>query len=437
MKIKLFIFFIIFQGKIIFALSEQPKNVILITVDALRPDHLGCYGYKRNTSPNIDYLAKEGVLFTQAISQVPYTAGSFAATFTSTYPKQHKVIGLNEKLELDNLTLAEILREKGFVTKAITTNFILSNAFGFNQGFEPQEFKEYEGKDETEVAINWLKENIDKRMFLWIHYMEPHAPYEPLPEHNVFLDFINSKGELPIVENEQGEGGIPKYVVRNNRRDLDYYIALYDGEIRTADAKIGRLLEGLKELKLIDDSLIIFLSDHGEELGEHGFYFSHGTLLYDSSVRVPLIIKYKNFEKGKIIDSQVRLLDISPTILDILGIKIPRLMKGKSLVPLITGKKNNFNLIAYSYMIGKFAIRWRGWKLIYNYNKPNLKFELYNLNTDPSEKNNLAKSSPYFLSLKRKMFIERDRVLPKKMPPPSKIEDEYIIERMKSLGYSN
>jgi len=279
--------------------KTSPKSkVLFITIDALRADHLSCYGYRRQTSPIIDTLASQGTLFTQAIAQASYTPPSVASILTSKYPYQHKVLfPVNSYLKEQFVTLAEILKNHNYSTAAITPNFILEPQFGFRQGFDFCSMVTPEDK-QTDVALDWIKQHKNNSFFAWIHYMSAHAPYAPpAPYNKIFINddySVQDKESLKMVDDITGLGGIPRHVAMGNITDKDFYISLYDGAISFADYQVGRLLKGIEELGIADNTLIILSTDHGEALGEHGYYFSHGHTLYDSLIRIPLIIKLHN-----------------------------------------------------------------------------------------------------------------------------------------------
>lgn len=437
-----------------YAQQTPPKKtkILFITVDALRPDHLSCYGYGRKTSLNIDALARQGAVFTNAIVQASYTLASVASIFTSQYPHQHQVVyPWNPYLRGSFNTLAEILREHGYSTAAITPNFVLDPQFGFRQGFDFCSMEALEEK-QTDIAIKWMRERKDNPFFIWVHYMSPHVPYAPPPPYDKLYindEYFNQDAEtLEVVENLSGLGGIPRHAALENITNRKYYIALYDGEISYADYEVGRLLDEIKKIGILDDILIILTADHGEHLGEHGYHFSHGYTLYDSLIRVPLIMKLsKSIPEGKIINSQIESIDIAPTIMDLLDINKYPDMKGLSLVSLILGKED-MDRYAFSDIVLKQSIRTNDWKLIYNEDEGT--YELYNLREDPGESYNLNQvEKDKFLFLKEKLgdFIKDVKwpeswktgqdipVKPLKPQVSHETYDEELKERLRSLGY--
>lgn len=313
----------------------QP-NVILITIDALRPDHLGCYGYQRDTSPNIDKLAKEGIVFLNCFSTGPNTVYSLGGFVTGRYleiGEEH--VFLDNILDMKFTTLAEYLKSMDYYTAAFVNNVNLKIGKGFEQGFDYYDnlsYRLWDAEEITTSVLNFLNGyKYKKPFFVWIHYLEPHAPYDIAPRYfreeyfkNFEKDRLYKKNDKElrlkpdIFESQNkpyylrsSEGYIPLIVFRNNKYNLNYYIACYDTEIVYVDSHIGRLL------KKIDSNTIIILSaDHGESLGEHNSYFNHGENIYDEELHIPLIIKdNRYFKGGKKVSTVVSSVDIVPTIL--------------------------------------------------------------------------------------------------------------------------
>ncbi len=383
--------------------AEGP-NIILVTIDSLRPDHLGCYGYKRNTSPNIDKLAKEGVLFMQAISQAPWSYPSIFSIFSGTYPHIHGMISPAHKLK-DVSLLSQILKQNNYYTMAVCAHYTISGIERLRQTFD--KFLSFKGAADnfwisnnaqvvTAAAINYLRSNYKRKFFLWLHYMDCHGPYKPPPPYYKMWDGESTEdiNGMPISEHMWlGLGGVPQYMAKVmdvKHMSREKYISLYDGEISFVDSQIGILLDEVKKSGIEKNTLIILTSDHGESLGEHN-YFGHELLLYDVLLKVPLIIKFPQvFPYHKIINKQARSIDIMPTILDVLNIAGPEAMEGKSLTPLIWEESNietSYAYSSYENYLKRYAIRTEGWKLIYTLEDDH--YELYNLKQDPGELVNL------------------------------------------------
>lgn len=422
--------------------SSKP-NIILIAVDALRPDHLSCYGYKRDTSPNIDKLAKEGVMFTQAITAGGWTGESAPSILTGTYPFIHQIKKWNMPLNPSIKTLPQLLKPKGFKS-ALFTNHGAIDMVDIKDGFDLVYVKGWpkiNAHQLTLKTIDWIKENKDKPFFVYLHYHGSHAPYRP-PEpykSRYLYDRYRIKKEIAISiaisknkEHKHGglEGKIPYGAAENNISDVSYYIAQYDGAISYTDAQIAYLMDNLRQSGLLENTLIILTADHGETLGEHNIYFKHKTC-YENNIRVPLIIRYPElFPKKKVISCQVSLIDLAPMILEIARIDIPHYIQGRSLLALFKNEKFNLHPYVYTSNYPKTSIRGETWKLI---RKPNVSYGLYNLLNDPQEQYNLIyEEKDKFKELKQILEIyEKESAKEKEIEP---LTDEQK-KRLKSLGY--
>lgn len=449
-KRKLFIvasvFLLITGGACLLYCSNQPRklNVILITIDALRADHLGCYGYKRNTSPNIDKLAKEGVLFTQAIAQSSHTPTSMSTILTSTMPNKHSLYTWGYSLNPNLSTIASVLKSQGYQTIFFVANNNFSTGLhGFTNGFDVFDDKEADAVMLTDKALKFIKECKNKLFFLWIHYMNVHSPYIPLEQYDKLYindELYSQQKKLPIVKdsfNEYGYKGIPESLAKQKGGidNPDYYIAQYDGAIKTIDARVEVILKMLKQYHIDKKTLIIITADHGEMMGEHDYYFFHGAFLYEPLLKIPLIIKYdKIIPKNKVVETPINAnLDVAPTILSILRINRVKTFQGRSLLGTILKKNKYYSPYVFSDEgYGVKCIRNTGWKLITSY-LCNNEYELYDLKHDPRELNNLVSVEiEKFAYLKQK--LDGYKQLGKnKQPKP--ILDEVTKKRLKSLGY--
>ncbi|MFH1221387.1 MAG: sulfatase [Candidatus Eisenbacteria bacterium] len=384
-----------------------PLNVVLIGIDTLRADHLGCYGYSRDTSPNIDRLASEGVRFETAISASPWTLPSFATVFTSLYPSQHGVGSFLASMRTTFPTLAMMLLKLHYSTAAFVSSAALSADFKIDRGFEyyyaPSFSAERQADAITRDALKIIDRPLGKPFFLFVHYFDPHLPYSPPPPYAAKFN--------PGYQGPFSKSFTPEMIGTNRDRrfdavkalsptDLEQIVSLYDGEIGFTDEAVGRLLAGLEERSLRRNTLILLLSDHGEEFLDHGG-FEHGHSLFSELIKVPLIISLPGrLPKNKIVQRQVRLLDVTPTVLDLLGVLPDAHLEGVSLKPLIVGKGNprasDMALLppdaAYSGALlsgpEKKSMRVYPWKLIYEI--PSGATKLYNLEDDPGEKQDEA-----------------------------------------------
>ncbi|MFH1622512.1 MAG: sulfatase [Candidatus Omnitrophota bacterium] len=439
--------------------AEDKPNVILIMADALRFDHLGCYGYSRSTTPNIDKLAAKGVVFDQAFVMAPTTMASTASVLTSLYPRQHQawnmhgeegVKGINDCL----VTLSEILKDNGYKTIGIVSNGHLDSAFGFGQGFdEYYETWKFPGADNfladakhtTEIIVPWIKKNSQDNFFIFLFFIDPHDPYEPSPAFNKFQNDYN--GQLK----DLGDGMhsyLNKVILGKaslNTEDIDYLEALYDGEIAYWDWHVSKIIEALEDSNILDNTIIIITSDHGEEFSDHGGVF-HGYAIYNEHLHVPLIISGPQLSKAKSrVSSVVRSIDIMPTIFDLLNIEKTEGIMGKSLLPLLESGSTQKDRLFFSEMhlkgaYGKnvhlLSLLKDDWKLIFDLQHN--RYEMYDLSNDPGEKNNLAASNTDKLKQLSKVLSEfaslKSLVEGFGQKEPRQVEQS-AIENLKSLGY--
>ncbi len=424
------------------------SNILLITIDALRPDHLGCYGYKQNTSPNIDKLAEEGILFTQAISQSTWTGSSLPSLLTATYPSTHKITNFGCILDKNLITLAQILKKENYYTAvAFGDKGWLTNFPGLDRGFDY--IFDYEDVFKlTKDIKKWINNFKDRKFFLWIHFYEyPHAPYRPpYPFNRVFITNDRPK-YIPIGKGKEFVGVIPEWVSEDNIADINYYLSQYDGEIAFVDSLIGEILDTLRNRNLYGKTIIIISADHGESLGERNIYFQHGDCLYNEEINVPLIIKGNMLPSGMRIKYPVELIDIMPSLFEILRIKLNINIDGLSFYPLVLNKNKKFSNPAFSEIGATKIISGNvadaelrsvldgEWKLIYETSEYGIRYELYNLKDDPQELNNLIGiEKERFELLKAKLEEWMSRPKPN-ITPLAKPLDEQAKERLKGLGY--
>lgn len=364
-------------------------NVVLISVDTLRADHVGFYGYWRNTTPFIDGFAGNAVVFDNAYSTAPKTTESHMSVFTSLYPSVHMVHmvdwGLRDIRRLDNgiVTLTQILRDHGYATGGFFDNPNVGPELGFDKGFD---FYNWTSPN----AINgWIQKNHDKKFFLFVHTNKPHSPYLPNPPYDTLFDpdysggIISKKSKINISEWGTLSNAFWSSVNTQDPRDLYHLQALYDGNIREADMLVGDVLEAV--LTMAPNTLVVFMADHGEEFKEHGG-FDHWQM-YNELLQVPLFILNPRGSGSSRVETRVSLIDLSPTILDILSINSPAQFQGESLMPVVSGaRKPEYMLSEYNIRQGDLS----GWRmsLILNDTKlvltPNKK-EVYDLALDSLE----------------------------------------------------
>lgn len=459
--------FVFLSDPILTQISKKPAypNIIFISIDTLRQDHLGCYGYERDTSPNIDDLLKDKqtVIFDNVISQSHWTLPSHMSMFTSQYASTHQIY-MDRLLNEENITFPMILKKNNFLNYGFVTHVRVNSKYGFERGFDSFWFEEHNFSSEKARVqdiipkiLEFLKKYKKNTFFLFIHLFDVHSPYTPPIPFDTIFD-KNYYGNVSGYDSDLFVKPLfsPETKNKISERDLQHIISLYDGEIRNVDFHLGVLFSHLKKLNLFDNSLIILTSDHGEEFQEHGSM--HHDTLYDEVIKIPLIIKMpKNIQVAnnrighQLIQGNI---DIAPTILDILNLDIPTEFQGNSLLPIIKGQKEkgpshqvSEKLSDWDTKIYQISVRDMSYKYIYttffdiknikNFQRKNEKFELYDLLNDEYEKFNLALSNDkinlYYQGLVYN-FVFKNVLHTNKIP--KKIElDEELIERLKSLGY--
>ena len=376
-------------------------NVLLITIDTLRPDHLSAYGYPRKTSPSIDELASKGVTFDLAFTYWPKTRGSFAAMFTSLYAAQHGLTVRDRDLPEFNETLAEAFRNAGYRTAAAVDNGNLDSKLGYAQGFDVYEETWLRGETElarTEIITRFGEEFLagkgDARPFLlWLHYVNPHAPYDPPAEH---LSRFEGDGQIPrgsvLPEVVGFHGGVNRKMTVEGARTWGDYVDRYDAEILLADEQVGRLIKALNESPHAGTTIVALTSDHGESLGDHDYFFDHGDDLFNPSLRIPLVFSFPGFlPAGERVEGVVSSLDIYPTLLDLAQIPFPTGppgLQGASVLPLIRGTKSSLrDHLFFQNDRHLTAISNGRLKLVQRpaFEGSDVAFELYDMYRDPGE----------------------------------------------------
>ncbi len=396
-----------------------PRNVILVTIDTLRADRLGAYGYARPTSPAIDALARESTLFETAVPTCPATAPSVASILTGLHRTSHRVMANGWILPSDVETLAEILKGHGYRTVARVANLALESKVGFAQGFDDFAMPAversgpgmFEGGAMTAEAEQLLDTLGDSPFFLWLHFMDPHGPYFPPESHRALFAAADyrwpGETDLTVAGSNYGLFIIPAYQAVEGRTQPADYRARYDAEVRYTDDHIAAIVRKLRARGLWDRSLFILTADHGESLGEHGYYFQHGWFLYDDCLRVPLLLRAPGiFPAGRRVRRSVSLVDVTPTVLDILGLPRREALEGRSLLPVVRDEEADRLAFAQTYYgEGLVALRRGPLKYIFKPPRPRhqdsppssepptsapAREELYDLEADPAETRDLA-----------------------------------------------
>lgn len=340
--------------------APPPRHLILVTLDTLRADRLGTYGYARELTPHLDALAARGIRFDDAISQAISTPPSHASIFTGLNPPQHGLRKLSgQRLADENVTLAERLREAGFQTAAFVGGLPLRRALGLDQGFEVYddafgEAGERPAGETVDRVQAWLPELRGDRLFLWVHFFDPHMPYFPPPEERSRFRLGELRREdlaTPVAANQRGR---PK--ARPAPDVLERMTDLYDSEVAYTDAQLGRLLGLLEARGVLRDAVVAVVADHGECLGEHGYFFGHWDVWY-ATARIPMLLAHPDRRgAGTAVAATVRSIDLMPTLLAWLGVDAPALLEGSDLSPLVEGRERTPRA-AYTEQLEYFPAR--------------------------------------------------------------------------------
>jgi arylsulfatase A-like enzyme len=360
-------------------LAGRP-NIIIYLIDTLRRDRLGSYGYDRPVSPRIDAFAAEATLFSSGHGQSSWTKPTVASVFTGFWPPRHGATGWKHRLAEDFVTLPELLRDAGWVTAAFVTNINASDTFGVAQGFDTLWYKRKVDANRVNTEVfNWL-DSLDRShpFLLYVHTMDPHAGYKPREPYRT--QFAPTADQMPSWK--------PRW--RWPKENAPFFSDLYDGEVAQNDAAFGALVDRLIELDLYDDSLVIFLSDHGEEFREHGGW-RHNRRLYAETLDVPIIVKFPGQHEGRVSDVPVSHVDILPTVLHVTDLPPFDEVEGQSLV------RPESRPVFSHLRVGRYPLQYsvidHKWKLIRTH-KQGLKVELFDIATDPGETRNLAPELP-------------------------------------------
>lgn len=420
-------------------------NVVLIMVDTLRADHVGCYGCTRGLTPNIDRFAEGSTRFSRAISQAPWTVPSVQSFLTSMYPEElTPMVGSNPQADYTAkglgegfTTLAETLRDAGYTTGAVISNDLLESSADWDQGFDYVDTESCSKRVSSPLVLSttesWLDGTAGKRFFLFTVFMDPHSPYIKHP------DFDFDPGYRGKMVDRVGVYG--KETAMNPPCNLGHIRAMYDSEVAYTDHHVGLLLEYLKEQRRYDDSLIIILGDHGEELAEHGGLF-HGHSLYQELLSVPLIVKLPHQTEGRVVDGTFPLIDLFPTIIGTLGMDSSGLdFRGKS-VPL-----QSIQRMPDDWIFSSTRFRQNNLRAIQNSEYKYIMAldgsgdRLFNLKDDPDEMHNLLYTEPGVAGKMHAVIRSKEASLMRDRSPDgeSKRHGSLSLEqknRLRSLGYA-
>lgn len=432
--------------------GTAPQSVVIVAIDTLRRDHLSCYGFPHPISPNIDRLAADGALFTNAVTTAPWTLPSFASLFSGQYPSSH---GAGERtgpqgkggeppkssIRDEVALLPELLvRRGGFASASFFDNPYLGDTWGLSRGFGDRRRSDNGGRESVDRALAWLAEHRGERTFLFLHLMEPHLPYEP-PEPFASRARRWFPGAAPTPDR-------PATVHGDNVR------ALYAGEVAYADHLVGRFVDGLAELGGLDDSLLILLSDHGEEFWEHEeierrlyndprdiWGIGHGHSQFEELIAMPLIVRFPGrVAAGRRVDAPVQIHDLAPSILEWVGLETPPAMTGISLLPTLAGEATRGHAFSEFILYGddRRSYREGDLKVILG---PTLEAsELYDLAADPGETVNLrdARRDDFGRLARRLLALEAEAAELGEAQggnhQPVSIDQE-TLDELRALGY--
>ena len=451
--------------------GAQP-HILLLTADTLRADHLSGDGYPRPTSPNLDAFFDGAWVFEQAATVIPKTVPSFATAFTGRHPRVHQVAANFDAIPEVLPTLAELLQGGGYTTAAFLGNRAIRSTKGFDRGFD--HFVHAGGRSRSnldEVSgsfLRWAREHTaaggwERPTFVWVHYMDPHGPYRPNP--SCAGDFqqdeltqedeerVSAEPAVPAPENFPNKilNAIPPYQLLGPKEDPEtrraIYVARYDEEIRCMDQAAEEILGWFEDRGLLNDAAVIFTSDHGEGLGEHGLYFEHGWKIHEASTRIPLAIKLPGQEKGGRLQAPVSNLDMLPTVLSLAGLKVPADAEGLNLShteglaarlearPPVVMENSDYYPQKF---LGFRGLDDQGRRIKYILEIYQGEEQLYDLESDPLEERNLAAEQPERAAalqrrLRRTLAEYRDQAVE---PNRGEEDDEETLRQLRALGYT-
>ena len=468
--------------------QNAPQGVILIQADTLRPDHLGVYGHKRDTAPNLSRVASEGAVFQHAYAQAGWTKVSTPSIMTSLYPTTHGVAKIPDRLPASATTMAEVYRTAGYATLSLSSVMFTGQFTNLHQGYEELHeltsvgdsggpYTSKTSREYVDRAVDWIERHREEPFFIYLHVFDPHSPYEPRrPYDTMWAD--PAKREDHIKQREAlrktikapflaGRGMATRGEMIEAGIDPAAYIGYdkewYDSSIRGMDAEIGRLMERLRAAGLDEKTAVVFLSDHGEEFHEHGRMW-HGQSAYGEMVRVPLIVRWPGQVAARRVDDPVQLIDVMPTLLDMSRLTHPEGLQGQSLMPLLQAASNG-----QAGTVSAADTTWRRrpviiekrpegspefpgalestaiidgqWKLIHNTTRPpdRPEFELFDYASDPLDQTNLADKHPDVVKrLAKTIEGFRGMATAAKLKPDTEATSTMTpeqLQRLRSLGY--
>ena len=450
---------------------QGPPNVLLVTIDTLRADRLSSYGYRLPTTPEMDALAARGVRFEDATVQWPLTWPSIGSLLTGAYPKTIGLRLVTRVLPDSLVMMQEVFGDAGYATGAVVSNFNVGKTFAFDQGFDhfveswadgwnaqaqgrvfenvPGRVKDFTNATiVTDQGLAWLDQApSDAPFFLWLHYMDPHGPYTPPSGYRTLFEGEHPREPFDVAKAQRyqlqrnGEGPIA---------DLGHYKAQYDREVRYLDSEIGRLLAEVEARSGDRPLLVALTADHGESLGEHDYYLSHGKLAYDASARVPAILVLDGeLPAGRVVEEPIGLVDFGRTLVHVAGIEPPESFEGTDLRPLIAGEAGSapehvFMEAGFDPVRPQRVVRSGRWKLI-SVGSPDDRrqmtgafFEPYDVREDPGEVRNVAAENPEVVARLRRAldrWLETGLIIEPGQPVDPKTLGPRERQMLRDLGY--
>jgi arylsulfatase A-like enzyme len=431
---------VVLRSAFVGELPSEPRsvprpNVILITVDTLRADHLGAYGYGRATSPNLDAIATESLLYENAYVPRGLTWPSMAALATGLYPASTGIRRNGQHLDEQIPTLMKVLEAHGYVTAGFFANACELMAGHF------QHLKCGADEEMTAAALDWLQERSAAPFLLWFHLFSPHKPYSPPGE----FDLFTPQGYVGELSRPKGLDAAMRAGRSFTRQEIEYVVGLYDGEVRHADSLIGELWSGLAGMDLLDRSIVVLSSDHGEDLAQYHDYFYHACSVHEASLRVPLMIRLPDgAHGGEVATNPVGNVGVTPTVLKLLGLDPPE-MDGRPLLDDLHSTKKSPALSEWRHDSPHTVVtlRFDDFRYIYNptgeptvcapkgFTYPVATEALYDLTHDPGETRNVLDEHPE--------TARRLRALAEQLNwdagTAALTADEQTLERLEALGY--
>ncbi len=422
-------------------------NVLVIVLDGASASRMSAYGYPKPTTPVVEKLAGESVVFDNAISQAVYTIASVGSVLTGQYPERHQSVSFADRLPSSAVTLPGLMTLGGFVTAAFSGNAVVSSTFGLDRGYEEfvsaRELEGYTGHGDSVLPpfFEWLEKHHQQRFLAYVHFREPHFPYNPPPPFDThfgpaepFPHGIDKWEEVDTFNRAAARGEeIPPAVIERIR-------SLYEGNLAYVDQLVGEILARLADHGIDEKTVVVLTADHGEALFEHGF-IGHNTQLYEESVRVPLMVRLPQ-GAARQVSQVVELIDLAPTILDLVGLggeSAVGKMQGRSLVPLLNGKtlppRPAFSRTLWNKP--RYSVRNARYKYIWDSRTGSA--ELYDLESDPGEQINLRADRRIMAGFLRQQLFhwlrEQEHLRAGAPPPEDVLVPDDLSRHLRGLGY--